>query len=475
MSPSGGTNATQDPVSPTRPGNRSGSGGGGHRRFAPGTSPVARAVAAAALVAAVVVALVLVLGSGSSYVIRADFQDASGLVTGDNVLIGPAAVGTVSAISLTTNGQAAVTLALHGTGTLRQGTVARIYEDSLSGIASKYVALEPGPRGAAPIHSGQTIGEGHTYSEVNIDELFDAFDPLTRAGLRNVIRGEATSLRGRGRGANRTLQYLAPGLESTSQVTHELARDEPAFDGLVVRGAQAMRALAARSGQLTQLIANTSSATGAIARRSRALQQSLSLLPPTLRRSTTTFAGLNTTLDALDPVVAAAKPASRRLAQFAAGLGALSRAAIPTVAQLNALIANPSGGGDLTTLARVTPALATAAGQAFPTLIKNFGESRPQLDYLREYTPDVVAALTNVGQAGAYYDANGHYVRTQPDLFPFTTDATGQLTAQDPALRYQGLTHVRSRCPGAAAQASPDGSSPRATPGCDTTSVPPGP
>ncbi len=26
----------------------------------------------------------------------------------------------------------------------------------------------------------------------------------------------------------------------------------------------------------------------------------------------------------------------------------------------------------------------------------------------------MIGALTNLGQAGAYYDANGHYVRTQP-------------------------------------------------------------
>ena len=47
-------------------------------------------------------------------------------------------------------------------------------------------------------------------------------------------------------------------------------------------------------------------------------------------------------------------------------------------------------------------------------MIKQFNDSQPQVDYLREYTPDVVAALTNLGQAGAYYDANGHYARTQP-------------------------------------------------------------
>ena len=444
-------------------------------RLTPGVSVAARVGAAAAIVAAVVVVLVLVLGGGSSYVVHADFQDASGLVVGDNVLIGPAAVGTVKSIALTPNGEAEITLGLHGTGSLHRGTVAKIDEDSLSGIASKYVELEPGPSSAPPIRSGQTIGEGDTYSEVNIDQVFDTFNRQTRSGLRNLIRGEATSLRGKGALAKRTLEYLAPGLQSASDVTKELARDEPSFDGLLVRGADAMKTLASRSNQLTQLISNTSTATGAIARQSRALQTALSLLPSTLRRSTRTFAGLDTTLTALDPVVNASKPASRHLARFAGRLHTVAQAAIPTVGALDDLIVNPKGTGDLTTLAQATPGLVTQADRAFPVLIKNFSESRAQLDYLREYTPDVVAALSNLGQASAYYDANGHYVRTEPVLYPFTTNSMGQLVEQNPADRYQGLQRVTRRCPGAAVQPSPDGSTPVAQSGCDTSQVPPGP
>jgi phospholipid/cholesterol/gamma-HCH transport system substrate-binding protein len=443
--------------------------------LAPGVSIAARVGAAAAIVAAVVVVLVLVFGGSPSYLVHADFQDASGLVVGDNVLIGPATVGTVKSIGLTPDGQADIGLSLHGTGRLHRGTVARIDEDSLSGIASKYVELEPGPSSAPPIRSGQTIGEGDTYSEVNIDQLFDSFNRATRSGLRSLIRGEATSLRGKGTLANRTLKYLAPGLQSASEVTRELARDQPSFDGLLVRGADAMKTLASRSNQLTRLIANTSTATGAIARQSTALQAALSLLPSTLRRSTRTFAGLDTTLHALDPVVAAAKPASRHLARFAKRLHAVARVGIPTVGALDDLISNPKGTGDLTTLAEATPGLVTQADRAFPELIKNFSESRAQLDYLREYTPDVVAALTNLGQASAYYDANGHYVRTEPLLYPFTTDSMGQLVAQNPADRYDGLTRVTKRCPGAAVQAAPDGSAPVAQRGCDTSQVPPGP
>ncbi len=416
------------------------------------------------------------LGNSPAYTVHADFENASGLVNGNVVLIGPAKVGTIGAITLTRNGAAEVTMSLNqDVAPLHQGTVARIYEDSLSGIANKYVELEPASSSAPPIASGGVIGENHTYSSVSLDEVFNTLDPSTRLGLKNVIRGEAASLKGRGYLANQALEYLAPGLQSTSQVTAQLARDQPQFDQLITSGAQALQALASKSQQLTELVANTSTATGAIARQSQALQEALTLFPGTLRRSTTTLAGLNTTLDSLDPLVAAAKPAVRQLPEFVSRLHTLVNGSIPTVGALDALIHNPAGTGDLTTLALQTPSLARVAGAAFPRLIREFNDSQAQLDYFRQYTPDVVAALSNLGQAGAYYDANGHYERTQPALFPFTLNGSNQLVAQFPSQRYQGLHVVRDRCPGAAVQPTPDRSAPHQVPGCSTSAVPPGP
>jgi phospholipid/cholesterol/gamma-HCH transport system substrate-binding protein len=419
---------------------------------------------------------VLILGGGSSYSLSADFQNASGLVKGDNVLIGPAAVGTINSIGLSRNGEARIRMTLHGgVGPMHQGTVARIFEDSLSGIASRYIELEPGPSQAPAIDDGGVITATHTYSEVNIDQLFDTFDPLTRAGLRGFIRGEAASLKGRGKEANQALKYLAPGLQTTSQLTAELTRDQPTFDQLVVQGANALSALASRSDQLTQLIANTSTATGAIASQSQALQQALGLLPGTLRQATTTFTGLQTTLNKLDPLVVASKPAVRQLPEFLASLHKVIDAGVPTIGALDDLIHNPSGSGDLTSLAEATPALARIADTAFPEMIRQLNDSQNQVAYLRNYTPDVIGALTNLGQAGAYYDANGHYVRTQPSLFPFGLDSNNELTTQFPSQRYDGLTAARTRCPGSASQATPDGSAPQSVPGCNTSDVPPGP
>ncbi len=437
---------------------------------------IARIAGVASVVGAVVLVALLVLGNSPNYTLQAEFQDAGGLVPGNLVMIGPAQAGSVQSIGLSPNGLAVVKLSVNSNAApLHQGTIARIYENSLSGIANHYVVLEPGPSSAPEIPTGGTIALDHTHSFVSLDQLFDTLNPPTRVGLRGFIRGEAASIDGRAAEANQTLRYLAPGLASTSDVTAELTRDEPAFDGLLVQGAAALGTLATRTQELTQLVANTNATTAAIASQSQPLQQALRLLPPALNHSTKTFAGVRQTLDTLDPLVAASKPASRRLAQFAGALDTLTKGSIPTIGALNGLIRNPSGSGDLITLLHDTPGLARIANYAFPRLIREMNASQAQLDYLREFAPDVVAALTNLGQAAAYYDANGHYTRTQPMFSAFGLNAANQLTMQSPALRDQGQQVVRSRCPGGAVQPPPDGSAPVRVPGCDASTTPPGP
>jgi phospholipid/cholesterol/gamma-HCH transport system substrate-binding protein len=436
---------------------------------------IGRAAALAALAAAIVLVAVVLLTSGSSYTVRADFQDAGGLVAGDDVMIGPSKVGSVQSIGLTGDGKAEVVMGLDGVAPLPAGTVARIYENSLSGLANKYVVLEPGPSGGQTIPDGGVIPEDQTHSPVGLDELFDTFDPLTRTGLQGFIQGQAASIQGRGVEANRTLQYLAPALASTSEVTAELVRDQPAFDALLVQGAQALSTLASRSQQLSDLVASTNATTGAIAQQSQALDQALTLLPGTLTHATRTFAGLNSTLDALDPLVAESKVASRRLEPFAAALRSTLALAIPTVSQLSTLIHNPAG-DDLTSLFELAPGLEQQAASAVPALVQSMNDSQTQLDELREYTPDVVAAIADVGQASAYYDANGHYSRVQPDFFAFDLDSLNVLTPLPPsANRYQGLQTVTSRCPGGAVQPTPDGSAPWLVPSCQPSTTPPGP
>ena len=93
------------------------------------------------------------------------------------------------------------------------------------------------------------------------------------------------------------------------------------------------------------------------------------------------------------------------------------------------------------------------------------------------YTPDLQGTLRTFGQATAYYDANGHYVRISPIFPDFKLGANNNLTpAASAAQALEGLKSGQlRRCPGAATQPAADGSSPF-TDGellsCDPSEVP---
>ena len=72
---------------------------------------------------------------------------------------------------------------------LREGTEATIRLTSLSGIANRYVALQPGAgatRRSSP--DGATLTTDATTSVVDLDQIFNTLDERTRGGLRNVIQ-----------------------------------------------------------------------------------------------------------------------------------------------------------------------------------------------------------------------------------------------------------------------------------------------
>jgi len=86
------------------------------------SSVIGRIAAVAAVVIAVAAVAVILLSSGSSYKVRAVFQNASQIVPGDLVEVSGNRIGTVSDISLTPDGQAQLTLDIRSTSTSRSAT-----------------------------------------------------------------------------------------------------------------------------------------------------------------------------------------------------------------------------------------------------------------------------------------------------------------------------------------------------------------
>ncbi len=444
----------------------------------------ARGAALGALVLAVAVVAVLLLRDSGGTTYKLHFQNAGQLVKDDDVQVGGRRIGSVTKIALTDDSQAEITVKVQGDyAPLHQGTTAIIRATSLSGIANRYIALTPGPNSNPELAEGATLGTDKTTSIVDLDQLFNTLDPKTRAGLQQFIQGSATWYDGKGRQANAATKYFNPALSASRRLVNEVVANQQTLNAFLRNAARTTNALAQRRGDLANLVSNTNATASAIAAENSSFNQALTLLPGTLRKANTTFVNLRATLDDLDVLVAASKPATKDLARFLRELRPLVHDARPTIADLRTLVNRSGPGNDLTDLLKKAPALERAAKPSFAHSIEALQKATPVLKFLRPYTPDLVGWLRDFGQGASNYDANGHFARIQPIFNAYSfDDAPGgaTLTPIPPSQRLAGLqTGQIKRCPGAASQAPADGSAPfRDSDGsldCDPSLVPPGP
>lgn len=378
-------------------------GGGGFARLA--------AIGALVLVAIAILILLLSGGDNSSHY-RLLFETGGQLVKGNQVLIGGAPVGSVDDVKLTDNGQAQVDISVNRP--LHEGTSAIIRATSLSGIANRYVSIQPGPDNAPELKSDSDITEVDTTSPVDLDQLFNTLRGPERQALRNVIQGSATAYAGNGPAANQTYKYLSPSLVATDRLLKELDRDEGTLTNFIVNGASVVSAVAQRRADLSSLTQNANIALGSIANENRSFDQALVALPGTLRQANTTFHNLRPALDDLDPLVNATRTSTKNLAPFLRQLYPVLSRGVPVFRDLNRAVNLPGKSNDLADATGDLTALENRAAGAVPITVKAMQDSEDNLAFLRPYIPDLTSAVSHLNAVAAYYDADGHYARVQP-------------------------------------------------------------
>jgi len=419
--------------------------------------PTARIAAIAALVVGVAAALVVVLGGGEKYVVKARFVDAGQLVKGNLVQVAGRPVGKVTAIDLTDDNQAELTLTLTDEDAipLHRGTIAQIRLVGLSGVANRFVDLQPGPDSGDEIADGGVLQQNETRPVVDLDTLLNALDEKTRTKLKTIIKDGDQIFEGTAAGdANRAVKYLNPAIGQTRALAEELAFDTAAVGKLISTGATVTNVLANRRDDVSGGITTTARTLRAIADERTSLQDALTRAPSVLRQARRTFATTRRTLAQVRPALRDLRPAAGPLADVLRELPGTSRQARPVLDDLAALL--PS----LRKVLRAAPALASVAVPAVQSTTSAVRGASPIFTGLRPYAPDLVQGLFNGlgGQAATSYDANGHFAR-----IGFATGGptlTGVL-APGPGLNAPGVrAGVNARCPGAAADAAEDGSNP---------------
>jgi len=456
---------------------------------------VTRAAALGALLVAAVLAFVLLIGgSADDYKVKALFQNASQLVKGNLVQVGGSPVGEVTDIELTDDGRAAVTMRIdEDYAPLRRGTQITVRQASLSGVANRYLDLRLAPDGNAEIPDGSTIDQSQTTTAVDLDQLFNTFDPDTRKALTGVLRGSGNQYAGRARQMQEALPYLNPSLSATSRLFNELNRDTRLFERFIVSSSRLVTDIADRRDDLAGLVDNLATTTTAIGAEKAALAESIQRLPDFMRRANSTFLNLRATLDDLDPLVEDSKPVAKKLRPFLAELRPLARDARPTLRDLSRLIRRDGADNDLIELTAAQPALRDIAIDgvkengadregAFPASTSALKGSTPIFSFFRPYTVDFLGWFDDFSHTGVY-DALGAVSRVSPNVNAFLF-LNGQqqvlpIKPEDRAAAFSATAalYQNNRCPGAAEHPAQDGSNPwKPTPdyNCDPTQILPG-
>jgi len=474
---------------------------------------IAIAIAAVALV-------MLFSGSGEKYTVTAEFQNASQLVKGNQVMVGGVPSGSVDEIKLGDDGHALVTMTVGEEFVpLPRGTTATIRMGSLSSVAGRNVelTLPPSSDSAEEIESGGTMGTSETVSAVDLDQIFNTLDTETVEDFKRVITGFRDSYEGVTKQANRGFKYANPFLSTGRRVFDELTRDTRAFESLIVDTAKLSGALAERRSDISALVSNASGALGAIGRQRAALASAINQLPDFMRQANTTFVNLRATLDDLEPLVEATGPVADRLGPFFRLFRQVAADSVPTIRDLSTIVRRPGKANDLIELTRLQVPLAkVAVGSGAPNCGAdpmtgfdaaadgNFrqgalGESTcalknslPALSHLRAYTPELVGWFDGFSTSGAV-DASGGLGRIAGTFNVFTFSDSGLVSLVDLITgnsldlggALQGITDIagfetgnHARCPGTNERDPGDGSTPFTDGGtlnCDPSQVPTGP
>jgi phospholipid/cholesterol/gamma-HCH transport system substrate-binding protein len=402
---------------------------------------IGRIAAVAAVALAVVVVGIIVLSSGSGYQVKAVFQNASQLVNGDQVQVAGNAIGSVSNIQLTPDGNAEVTLSIDQKPyyPLHQGTEATVRLTSLSGIANRYVELRLGPGNAPKIPNNGVLPTTATTSAVDLDELFDTLNGPTRKALQNVIQGSASQYQNQGQNMYAAFAYLNPAIDTSSVLFREINRDTSKFEKFLTNSSHLVTDLATRASALSGLVQNLNIVMGALANQKTNLASSIQRLPGFMAYADTTFVNLRQLLNDLTPLVNVSKPVAPKLNTWLQRVRPFAVQAVPTVSNLAYMICSTNtpctvakpGNNDLIQLTELQPALEAATcgtgpgassctgstyisnafehgyrKAAFPISIKALKGSTPELAVGRPYAADLTGWFEGFTHPGVI-DANG--------------------------------------------------------------------
>jgi virulence factor Mce-like protein len=308
--------------------------------------------------------------------LKVDIGDGSDLVVGNDVIEGGFRVGLVSALTPVrlSGGQVGAQLTLKldkSNGKVPVDSTVSIRPRSVLGL--KFVDLIKG-KSQKIIQDGGILPISHTNVPVQIDDVFDTFDPKTRTAIQRGLVGAGDTLAGRGSSLNDTIASLPSLLGHLQPVAHYLADPNTQLTRFFTTLNTFMGTLSPVAATGARLFTDMATTFEAVSRDPHALESTISESPSTLQVSTDSLRVQQPFLVDLTTLGHSLTPATSEL-----------KAALPDI--------NPAIEAGTHTLAR-TPALNSRLQQVMVAL-KSLAQA-PGTDYALNALTSTVSTLNPV-------------------------------------------------------------------------------
>ena len=293
------------------------------------------------------------------YEIKVPFNEATQLAEQSDVRISGVDVGKVESIELGSNGKEAVALLNIDDkyAPLPASTRAMLRTKTLLG--ETYVELSPGAAGEPALKDGETLPSAQVTDSVQLDEIFQAFDPKTRHAYQSWMQEAAVAIEGQGQNLSYAIGNLEPTFKELEGLFRVLNSQTLATQQLFSNGAKTFEALRGREGELADLITASNELFKTTAARDQDIEALFRAFPTFQDES-------RLTVD--------------RLRGFAVNADPLSKQLVPVAEELSpTLITFGKLAPEAKKLFEALPAVEKEAPTGFPALRKLFRDDFPPL------------------------------------------------------------------------------------------------
>ncbi len=252
--------------------------------------------------------------AAQGYRFRVAFPNAAQLADQADVRIAGVSVGKVVAKSLDPQGNRTI-------ATIQMDNqFAPVHKDARAILRTKtilgetYVELSPGTPNSPTIPDGGMLARSNVQPAVQLDQIFDALDPRTRAAFRQWQQELAKAVRGNGQNLNNVLGNLPAFAADATDLLQVLDVQHTAIVNLVRNGGTVFAALNHNQSALRNLITSGEQTFATTAANNNSIIQTFHVFPTFLNETKLTMARLQTFAQNTNPLVTELQPVARNLA-----------------------------------------------------------------------------------------------------------------------------------------------------------------